>query len=117
MSRNQNVSPQSQTSHLSITAPTVLASIPPRRLPFLAFFCEASGVGDAGTCRRHITQGMMKYRGSTSGAVMSESAVERMKMSRKDVLGSLDCIVGAEEGRLDCCGALTDGLESVRHVK
>ena len=37
--------------------------------------------------RRHITQGMMKYRGSTNGAVMRESVVVRRKMVAKAVVG------------------------------
>lgn len=38
-----------------------------------------------GTCSRHITHGMMKYLGSTSGAVISDSAVERTQMIANEV--------------------------------
>lgn len=117
MSKNQNVSAQSHTSPLCITTPTILASTPLRPLPFLAFFCDAAEVDDAGTCRRHITQGMMKYRGSTRGAVIRESAVERMNMSTKEVLGSSFCSVGLADGRLEGCGTGADGFLSVRYVK
>ena len=41
-------------------------------------------------CKRHITQGMMKYRGSTRGAVMSERVVVRARIRVKIVDGPED---------------------------
>ena len=48
---------------------------------------EEDVLGWDGRCKRHIIHGMMKYRGSTRGAVMSESAVDRIQIRKKDVLG------------------------------
>lgn len=70
-------------------------------------FCESGKEGcwfeNLGTCKRHITHGMMKYRGSTRGAVISERAVVSTNMRRKEVLGSCSSVelIGAE-----CCGFL-----------
>lgn len=36
-----------------------------------------------GTCNLHMTHGMIKYRGSTSGAVMTESAVAAVQTIMK----------------------------------
>lgn len=56
--------------------------------------------GSEGTCRRQITHGMMKYRGSTSGAVINDRAVDRRKMMRKEVLGpSCAACPGTVRGR------------------
>ena len=41
-------------------------------------------------CKRHITQGIMKYRGSTRGAVMSERVVVRARIKVKIVDGPED---------------------------
>lgn len=114
MSKNHTVSPHRRTStpsrtHAS-TAPVIFASTPPRLFPLLARFC---GGADAtrGTCSRHTTHGMMKYRGSTSGAVIRERAVARRKMSRKEVRGPSDSRGLVARG-LDC--GFTVGLERVR---
>ena len=40
------------------------------------------------TCSRHSTHGRMKYRGSTRGAVISDSVVARSQMSANDVFVS-----------------------------
>lgn len=51
------------------------------------------GEGEDGrTCRRHISHGRMKYRGSTKGAVMSERAVEVKKMRTKETRKQLDSL-------------------------
>ena len=42
-------------------------------------------------CNLQIIHGIIKYLGSTSGAVMSESAVLRMKIRRNDVVGPSGC--------------------------
>lgn len=41
-----------------------------------------------------MTQGRMKYRGSTRGAVMSDNAVVAKRMITKDVLGPSESSVG-----------------------
>ena len=50
---------------------------------------EGEGEGREGTWSRHITHGKMKYRGSTSGAVMRERKLARMRIRRKDVDGEV----------------------------
>lgn len=73
--------------------------------------------GEVGTCSRHTTHGIIKYRGSTSGAVMSERAVERTNTSKKEVLGPSACSCGRVLSRLVCNGVGDDGFESARYVK
>ena len=46
----------------------------------LAFGCEATIVG---TCNRHITHGIMKYRGSTREVETTDSAVAAVQTKMK----------------------------------
>jgi hypothetical protein len=52
-----------------------------------------------GRCRRHIIHGRIKYRGSTSGAVIRQREVERRKMNGKEVFippsSTIACDFGA----------------------
>ena len=57
----------------------------------------------------------MKYRGSTKGAVISESAVERMKISTKEVFGPSFCVADLAVTSLDCDATGAIGFESVRY--
>ena len=44
--------------------------------------------GKAGTCNLHTTHGMMKYRGSTKGAVTRDNAVEMSQIKVNEVVGN-----------------------------
>lgn len=57
---------------------------------------------DGGMCNRHITQGMMKYLGSTKGAVISESEVDKSQTRTK--LTRVSCSLGGS----DTCDAETE---------
>lgn len=121
MSRNQKVSPHSHTllpsASQGLTNPTILTSAFSRLLPLLVFFGEGREGDGAGTCRRHITHGIIKYRGSTRGAVISESAVERMKMRKKEVLGPSFCAGGLVASGFECGGTGVDGVERARYAR
>jgi hypothetical protein len=124
MSKNQNVSPHNRppppSAAQNLTTSENLARMPSSLLLLVVFFREGRDEirGDeVGTCSRHTTHGMIKYRGSTSGAVISERAVERTNTSRKEVLGPSGCSCGRVLRRLVCNGAGDDGFESARYVR
>ena len=54
-----------------------------------------------------MTHGMMKYRGSTRGAVMSDSAVVRRNMRRNETVGPLSFTVVSCDPSFGLPGALT----------
>ena len=66
-----------------------------------------------GTFNRHMTQGMMKYRGSTSGAVTNDKLVVTRKIQRKDVVGPPNLLLVGCTLPVDALGAIgtvsTDG--------
>lgn len=57
-------------------------------------------VGEYGTCRRHMIQGMMKYRGSTKGAVTTDRAVVRSQITMKLIRVGDFVILSASTGGL-----------------
>ena len=62
-----------------------------------------------GTFKRHITQGITKYRGSTSGAVMSERVVVKRSIRTNEVVGpacSLSLIIFVD----GCSGESKEGF-------
>jgi hypothetical protein len=65
---------------------------------------KSDASGKAGTFSLHSTHGMMKYRGSTKGAVMSESVVEMSQMRVNEVFGNEDAL--NESDGADCSGRM-----------
>lgn len=65
-----------------------------------------------GTCNLQSNHGMIKYLGSTSGAVMSESAVEKNQIITKEVsvpsVNFLKCSASAPFSSLGFCGCETN---------
>lgn len=51
------------------------------------------GIVREGTCRRNISHGKMKYRGSTSGAVTRLAVVARIQIRNQLVLGPSPCAI------------------------
>jgi len=69
----------------------------------LAGLSISDASGKVGTCSLHITHGMIKYLGSTKGAVMRDSAVEMSQTMVNEVVGSEDLL---NESEIENCSDL-----------
>ena len=82
MARNQNLSNWSRCSQFFVESADLTISCLEIEVCFLA--CSKCDHGPGlWVCRRHISQGKMKYLGSTRGAVTKERLVLRSQMRRK----------------------------------